>query len=182
MATACVLLANGFEEIEAITAIDVLRRSGIETTVIGVGTRAPVGSHDIGVAADVALDQLDDDASWDAIVLPGGLPGATNLRDDPRVQALVKRQHARGGLLAAICAGPIALASAGVLHGRRATSFPGARAQLGDVHYAEDPVVVDANVVTSRGPATAMAFALAIVERLRGAEVARDTGSKMLVR
>jgi protein deglycase len=182
MTTACVLLANGFEEIEAITVIDVLRRGGVDTTVVGVGTRAPVGSHAIGVAADRELGELADDASWDVIVLPGGLPGATNLRDDAAVQSLVKRQHARGAMLAAICAGPIALASAGVLGGRRVTSYPAARGELGDVAYLEDAVVVDGSLVTSRGPGTAMAFALALVERLRGPEVAQDLASRMLVR
>lgn len=181
MPTACVLLANGFEEIEAITAIDVLRRGGVETTVVGVGTRAPVGSHAIGVSTDVEIDEVGDDAAWDVIVLPGGLPGATNLRDDARVQSLVKRQHARGGSLAAICAGPIALASAGVLHGRRVTSYPAARQQLGDVQYVEDAVAIDGPLVTSRGPATAVAFALALVEHLRGPDVAREVGAKMLV-
>lgn len=129
MANACVLLANGFEEIEAITVIDVLRRGGIECAAIGVGTRTPKGSHDIPVSADVEIADVADDARGDVVVLPGGLPGATNLRDDARVQTLVqtlvRRQHERGGSLAAICAGPIALAKAGVLAGRRVTSYPG---------------------------------------------------------
>src|SRR6187397_3100577 len=99
MTTACVLLANGFEEIEAITVIDVLRRAAVECTVVGVGSRAPTGSHTITVTADVAIDELTPDASWDVVVLPGGMPGATNLRDDPRVQSLVRRQHERGAPL-----------------------------------------------------------------------------------
>jgi len=182
MATACVLLANGFEEIEAVTVIDVLRRGGVECTVVGVGTRAPTGSHAITVTADVAIDDLGEDATWDVVVLPGGMPGATNLRDDPRVQAIVRRQHERGAALAAICAAPIALAPAGVLAGRRVTSYPGFLPQLGDVEYVEDEVVTDGGLVTSRGAGTAMAFALALVERLRGREVARDVGARMLVR
>jgi 4-methyl-5(b-hydroxyethyl)-thiazole monophosphate biosynthesis len=182
MVTAGVLLANGFEEIEAVTVIDVLRRGGVECTVVGIGTRAPTGSHAITVTADVAIDDLAADASFDVIVLPGGMPGATNLRDDARVQALVRRQHDRGGSLAAICAGPIALAPAGVLAGRRVTSYPGFLSQLGDVEYVDDAVVTDGGLVTSRGVGTAMAFALALLERLRGAEIAHDVGSRMLVR
>jgi 4-methyl-5(b-hydroxyethyl)-thiazole monophosphate biosynthesis len=182
MASACVLLANGFEEIEAITVIDVLRRAGVDCTTIGVGTCTPKGSHDIPVGADVEIDDVADDAYWDVVVLPGGLPGATNLRDDARVQALVRRQHERGGSLAAICAGPIALAKAGVLAGRRVTSYPGFAPQLGEVEYLDEAVVTDGTIVTSRGPGTAMAFALALVERLRDPDVARDVGARMLVR
>jgi len=177
-----VLLADGFEEIEAITVVDVLRRAGVTCTVVGVGTTTPTGSHHIAVGADVELGALAEDAAWDVVVLPGGMPGALQLRDDARVQALVRRQHDRGGRLAAICAAPIALAKAGVLEGKRVTSYPGFAGQLGAVDYVEEPVVVDGNLVTSRGAGTAMAFALALVECLRGRETARDVGERMLAR
>jgi 4-methyl-5(b-hydroxyethyl)-thiazole monophosphate biosynthesis len=178
--TACVLLADGFEEIEAITVIDVLRRAEVDTTIIGVDTDHPRGSHGIRVEADQPLAAAAQ-RCFDLVVLPGGLPGATNLRDHPGVQQLVRAQHDREGLVAAICAAPIALASAGVLHGRKATSFPGFLAQLGDVEYLEDRVVQDGHVVTSRSAGTAMAFALALVARLRGPEIADQVGARMLL-
>jgi 4-methyl-5(b-hydroxyethyl)-thiazole monophosphate biosynthesis len=180
MASACVLLADGFEEIEAITVIDVLRRAGVECTTVGVGSATPTGSHAIAVRVDAEIGDVDDDARFDVVVLPGGLPGATHLRDDERVQALVRRQHARGGQLAAICAAPIALAKAGVLAGRRVTSYPGFQTQLGAVEYVDDAVVADGSIVTSRGPGTALRFALALVERLVGVDAAKDVGARML--
>lgn len=179
MASAAVLLATGFEEIEAITVIDVLRRAEVDTTIVGVGSRSITGAHGIAVLADRSIDELGDD-EFDVIVVPGGQPGANNLRDDPRVQALLTAQHARGGQLAAICAGPIALAKAGVLHRRAVTSYPGYATQLGDVDYREDDVVQDGELVTSRGPGTALVFALALVARLVGEDEAADLGARML--
>ncbi len=180
MAAVCVLLANGFEEIEAVTIIDVLRRAGIEASVLGVTDRSVRGSHGITVNADGLLAEGADQA-WDMVVLPGGMPGSANLRDDAAVQDLLKRQAERGGKLAAICAAPIALAAAGVLSGRRATSYPTFADQLGDADYEHTAVVVDGNVVTSRGPGTALPFALKLVAELQGAELAGQLGEQMLV-
>ncbi len=179
MATAAVLLATGFEEIEALTVVDVLRRAEVQTTMVGVGARAITGSHGITVQVDRTIDELDDDG-YDVVVLPGGMPGASNLRDDARVQALIVRQQGAGRQLAAICAGPIALAKAGVLSGRKVTSYPGFASQLGDVDYREDDVVQDDELVTSRGPGTALAFALTLVARLVGEDEAADLGARML--
>src|SRR5688572_22711611 len=181
MSRACVLLAPGFEEIEAVTIIDVLRRAGIETSVLGVGGKGPVrGSHDITVDADQALAEAERD-SWDIVILPGGLPGATNLRDDARVIALLRRQHESGKRLGAICAAPIALGAAGVLEGRKATSYPGFEKELRGATPSTDRVVKDGNVLTSRGPGTALEFALAIVADLEGKAAADKLRSGMLV-
>ncbi len=180
MATACVLLADGFEEIEAITVIDVLRRADVDTTIVGVDTERPCGSHGIRVEADAELAATAQ-REFDLVVLPGGMPGATNLRDHPDVQRLVRAQSERRADVAAICAAPIALASAGVLRGRRATSFPGFAPQLADVDYVEQRVVEDGHVITSRSAGTAMEFALALVARLRGREVADEIARRMLV-
>jgi 4-methyl-5(b-hydroxyethyl)-thiazole monophosphate biosynthesis len=182
MPTACVLLVDGFEEIEAITVIDVLRRADVETTIVivGVDTCRPRGSHGIRVEADEPLVAAAR-RRFDLVVLPGGMPGATNLRDHEGVQQLVRAQSDRGGHVAAICAAPIALASAGVLAGRKATSFPGFAPQLPGVEYLEQRVVHDGHVTTSRSAGTAMEFALALVERLRGPEVAAQVGERMLV-
>jgi len=183
MANACVLLTDGFEEIEAVTVIDVFRRAGIETTVIGVGSLQPRGAHGLTVLADEALEAAKDKV-WDLVVLPGGMPGATHLRDHAGVRALVQRQHARrgeGAKLAAICAAPIALEAAGILAGRRVTSYPGFREQVPSAEYHEDRVVVDGELTTSRGPGTALAFALSLVEQLAGPKQAASLKSGMLV-
>ncbi len=179
MVAVCVLLADGFEELEAVTIIDVLRRAGVETSVLGVTTRAVRGSHGITVTADGLLAQGADQA-WDMVVLPGGMPGSANLRDDAGVQALLKRQAQRGGKLAAICAAPIALAAAGLLDGRRATSYPTFADQLGSADYRETEVVVDGDLITSRGPGTALAFALRLVTELQGSQLAGELGQQML--
>ncbi len=165
MPRVCVPLADGFEEIEAITIVDVLRRAEVETVMAGLATRDVKGAHGIVVRADRLLAEVEGE-TWDAVVLPGGLPGATNLRDDPRVQRLVMNQDEAGALLGAICAAPIALSKAGALRGRAATSFPGFEEQLECATYRREPVVADGHVVTSRGPGTALAFALELVRRL----------------
>ncbi|MGQ9590530.1 MAG: DJ-1 family glyoxalase III [Planctomycetota bacterium] len=185
MAKACVLLAEGFEEIEAVTIVDVLRRAGAEVVALAVEGRSPdslavTGSHGIRVVADAALAERSEEA-WDAVILPGGMPGSTNLRDSPAVQALVKKQHARGGKLAAICAAPIALAAAGVLDGKKATSYPGLETQLRGATYLTNPIVRDGQIVTSRGPGTALAFALELASELQGRQVADGLRAAMLV-
>jgi 4-methyl-5(b-hydroxyethyl)-thiazole monophosphate biosynthesis len=180
MPTVCVLLAEGFEEIEAVTIIDVLRRADIDVATVGVSGIEVTGSHGITIHADRTLSADSDDA-WDLVVLPGGMPGASNLRDDARVQALLHAQHDCGGRVAAICAAPIALAKAGLLEGRTATSYPSFANQLGGVRYSEDSVVVDERITTSRGPATAMRFALELVAQLCGARRAEQLASAMLV-
>ena len=162
-------LADGCEEIEAVTIVDVLRRAGIEVVVAGVGATAVTGAHGLKLTADVTLDTaLQTD--FEMVVLPGGEPGATTLRDDARVQALLKRHAASGKHVAAICAAPKALAAAGLLDGRKATSYPGyldVQPAPGMTFLAQ-PVVVDGKLTTSRGPGTAMDFALMLVEQLLG--------------
>jgi len=166
MTKAIVPLANGFEEIEAVTIIDVLRRAGVDVTVAGVSELDVVGAHGIRIQADLHLADAARD-TYDAVVLPGGLPGATNLRDDPRVLAAVREVVDQGGTAAAICAAPIVLEAAGLLRGRRVTCYPGFGVDLRSAaDVVEDRVVEDGQIVTSRGPGTAMDFALALVARL----------------
>ncbi|MEC8935569.1 MAG: DJ-1 family glyoxalase III, partial [Planctomycetota bacterium] len=148
-----VLLAAGFEEIEAVTIIDVLRRAELDVIILGVDGDAISGAHGLQVAADQSLADTQEE-DWDAIVLPGGLPGATNLRDNPEVIELIRSTHSRGGLLAAICAAPIVLGRAGVLRERRATCYPGFEEGLDGAKCSEERVVVDGNITTSRGPGT----------------------------
>ncbi len=175
-----ILFASGFEEIEAITIVDVLRRAEIDVTTVGVGSTNVTGSHAIAITTDVELADARR-RDWDMVVLPGGLPGATNLRDNPEVQSLLREQNEKGHRIGAICAAPIALGKAGILAGKRATSYPGFEKELTGARYCEDRVVRDGNVITSRGPGTAMEFALAIVADLRGGEVSDSLRKGMLV-
>lgn len=163
------------------TVIDVLRRAEIPVWVASEGTGPVEGSHGISVHASVALaDVKADDLA--AIVLPGGLPGAQHLADHETVKALVRAVATHGGITAAICAGPMALAAAGVHAGRRMTSYPGFDRYLTGAEYLEDRVVVDGRLVTSRGPGTALEFALTLVSLLRGNDVEKQLEQRMLVR
>ena len=130
--------------------------------------------------ADRAREVLEADP-WDMVVLPGGMPGATHLRDDPIVRALIREQSQRGGKLAAICAAPIALGATGILKGRRATCYPGFEAELAGADCREERVVCDGPITTSRGPGTALEFALRLVADLQGEETAASLAEKMLV-
>ncbi|MBX3467316.1 MAG: DJ-1/PfpI family protein [Planctomycetes bacterium] len=181
MPRAVVVLAEGFEEIEAITPIDVLRRAGVEVIAAGVAGRRVVGSHGIAVEADATLDEVPDDV--DLVVLPGGMPGAENLGKSPGVRALVERLHAAGRRVAAICAAPaVALAGTSVLRGRRATCYPSFEERLGpEVTRSQERVVVDGPLVTSRGPGTALEFSLALVEQLVSPAEAERLRKGMLV-
>lgn len=178
MAKALLLLAEGFEEIEAVTIIDVLRRAAIDVTVAALVSSPVRGAHGIVVTADTTL-ALADTESFDALVLPGGMPGSKHLREDARVLELVQRFVRANKLTAAICAAPTALEAAGVLSGRRATSYPGNA--LPSAKYQEDSVVEDGPLLTSRGVGTALEFALALVTRLAGPASAADQRSRLLM-
>ena len=167
---AIIVLANGFEEIEAVTVIDILRRAGIDTIVAGLGNIKIKGSRGLNVIADKKLDEAGSD--FDACIFPGGMPGATNLAASDKVKDLIQKMNSQGKLIAAICASPaILLAPTGILKNKSATCYPGMQDSFEkDTKFKEDSVVVDDNLITSRGPATALAFSLAIVEKLAGKE------------
>ena len=179
-ATVVVPLLPGFEEIEAVTIIDVLRRAELRVLVASTATGPVRGSHDIEVAADAALASIAADAV-DMIALPGGMPGAAALARDPEVQRLIRELAAAGKYTCAICAAPIALAAAGVHRGKRVTCYPGFEPQLEGGTLVEDRVVVDGTLVTSRGPGTALEFALALVGILRGATAQAELAKRMIV-
>jgi 4-methyl-5(b-hydroxyethyl)-thiazole monophosphate biosynthesis len=176
----CVPLADGFEEIEAVTMMDVFRRAGFSVMSCGVSGTKIRGSHDITVDADITLDAALEKA-WDLVVLPGGMPGATNLRDDARIGQLLEKVSASGGYVGAICAAPIALAHFGFLAGKKATSYPSFAGQMPGAEYREERVVFDGTILTSRGPGTAMEFALAITELLAGRARADELRKQMLI-
>jgi len=171
VARVLVPLATGFEEIEAVTVIDILRRAGIDVVVASLEPGPVQGSHGITIAADQDLSAVMDQ-HFDMVALPGGMPGAANLQRDSRITSLLQSTAGHGGVIAAICAAPMVLAAAGLLQGYRATSYPGfldSAAAQGTV-ISNEAVVSDGNRVTSRGPGTAMDFALALVENLLGSK------------
>jgi 4-methyl-5(b-hydroxyethyl)-thiazole monophosphate biosynthesis len=176
-----VLLAQGCEELEAVTVIDLLRRAEFEVVSAGLAPGPVTGSRGTVLVPDSTLEaELDRD--YDLIVLPGGLPGAQHLEGDPRVIALLRRHHAAGRYAAAICAAPKVLAVAGLLDGKRATAYPGtlSAAEFPRVTLLDQPVQVDGRVVTSRGPGTAMDFALSLIELLADPERRQAVESKLL--
>lgn len=175
-------LAQGCEELEAVTIIDLLRRAQIEVVSAGLAPGPVTGSRGTVLVPDTTLaDALTQE--FDMLVLPGGQPGATNLERDARVIALLQRMAAAGKYTAAICAAPQVLAVAGLLDDRRATSYPGAvdAGQFPRIHLVTEDVVRDGTVLTSRGPGTAMDFALALIDVLAGRSV-RDRVEAGLVR
>ena len=175
-------LAEGFEEIEATTIIDVLRRAGLEVITASLADTCVKGAHGICICADVTLDDALAGAAFDAVVLPGGMPGAEHLRDDARLRATLIDVVAGGGTAAAICAAPIALEAAGLLADRRATCYPGFDEQLTSAaECATERVVTDGPIVTSRGPGTALEFATALVERFVNKETADGLREGMLL-
>lgn len=169
MPSVLIPLADGFEELEAVAIIDVLRRAGIEVTVAGLKDGPLTGSRGTRIVPDITLDAVMD-RDFDMIVLPGGMPGVKHLKEDARVLALLERFRRQDRYTAAICAAPSILAGIGMLAGKRVTSHPKFKDQveLPGVTYREDSVVVDGKLVTSRGAGTALLFALELVETLLG--------------
>ena len=169
MAKVLVPLAQGCEELEAVTIIDVLRRAGIQVVSAGLDDRPVTASRGTVLIPDTTLDRALHD-EYDMVVLPGGQPGADNLDKDTRLKPLLQKMAAAQKFIAAICAAPKVLANAGLLNGKRATAFPGTleKLQLQNVTLDSAPVVRDGLVITSRGPGTAMDFALELVELLAG--------------
>ena len=177
---ACVLvpLAQGCEELEAVTVVDLLRRAGIEVVTAGLDEQPVRASRGVVLVADMALDEaLQRD--YDMVVLPGGLPGADHLKNDARIIRMLVQMSAAGKYTAAICAAPAVLAKAGLLEGKRATSFPGSlnADSVPGLEYVEQPVVADGKVITSRGPGTAMDFALELIAALSGKQVRDEVES-----
>ncbi len=181
MTTAVILLANGFETIEALTPADVLRRCGVNVVLLGVGGKSRKSAQGIEIQTDCEIENWQGEA--DLVVLPGGMaPGASALAKDEATKALVQKTLDAGGRVGAICAAPACvLAPMGVLDGRKATCYPGMESRFSPAtNYIAEPVVEDGPVITSQGPATSLAFAVKLAERLAGAEKAKTVAKGML--
>jgi 4-methyl-5(b-hydroxyethyl)-thiazole monophosphate biosynthesis len=181
VARALVFLAKGFEEIEASTIVDILRRSGVEVTVAGLTPDLVEGAHGMKFVPNKSIEEVAV-KDFDAVVCPGGAPGYKHLRKNRRVIAMIKEAFDSNKLVAAVCASPAVLSDAGVLKGKACTIYPGMEGELekGGGKPRKDIVVVDGNVITSRGPATALPFALKLAEKLAGKEVAENIKKKTL--
>ena len=179
--TALVILAEGFEEVEGIAPIDALRRAGVRVTIAGLMDRQVKGSRHIGIQTDILLKDFAE--MPDAVILPGGAQGSTNLARSGEVANLVKKMNAAGKIVAAICAAPaVVLAPLGILDGKKATCFPGCESDFsGKTVYSRDRVVVDGNIITSQGPGTALEFAIEIIKQLVDKKTADNIRDKMLV-
>ena len=171
MATVLVPLAQGCEELEAVTIIDLLRRAEINVITASLDGDTITASRGVKLIADASLDEVIN-REFDMIVLPGGLPGANYLDEDERIHGMLKTMSREGKYTAAICAAPKVLANAGLLQGKNATSYPGFidKMDLPQTRVLDETVVIDDKVITSRGPGTAMDFALTLIEKLSGKE------------
>ena len=182
MKKTAIVFANGYEEVEALTVVDLLRRAKIGCEILSVADSGQVtGSHGISIGADRNFSGTDF-SQYDGVILPGGMPGTTNLAADERVLALLRSFAAAGKLTAAICAAPTVLAKAGLLDGKKAVCYPGMEEQLTGAKVSFDPVAVDGTVITSRGLGTAIPFALSIVQYFEGRERAEALASSVVYR
>ena len=176
------LLADGFEEIEALTPVDVLRRGGVDVKTFSITEELCVcGAHDILVDADDTILNIDY-SCVDAVILPGGLKGTENLESNKDTEYLLEHMFENKKLVCAICAAPRVLGKYGYLDGFKATSYPGFEECMGDVSYSEEGVVKDRNVITSRGMGTAMDFALAILEHIKDRSTAERVAKAIMYR
>lgn len=171
-----VFIAEGFEELEALTPVDVLRRAGVAVTTVGVGSEYVTGAHQISVKCDMSDKDFSYDSDLDAVILPGGMPGTTNLSESQIVRNAVVNAFNDGKLVAAICAAPSVLGRCGVLEGKKATCYPGFENKLKGAEFISLPTVCDGNVITAWGAGAAFDFSLDILEYLTGDS---DAGRKM---
>ena len=173
-------LAEGFEEIEALTVVDLLRRAEIDVQMVSVGeSKMVTGAHGITVQADILQEEADYSVS-EMLVLPGGMPGTTNLMQNETLGREIQNYVQIGRWVAAICAAPMVLADCGILEGLDATIYPGMEEQLRGANPTGENVTISGNIITGKGPALAMEFALALVEVLKGAEVRRQVAEGLL--
>ena len=177
-----VLLGTGFEEIEALTPVDLLRRAGVQVKTVGLNGKIVSGSHAIGVEADMTIGELNV-ADAEMIVLPGGLGGVASIRGCEKALEAVRAVYEMGKYVAAICAGPTVLADLGLLTGVRATCYPGQIPNMRDAAVVENAAcVTDGKIITGTSAGTATPFALALIEALKGSEEAKRIADQIVIR
>lgn len=174
-----VFLADGFEEIEALTPIDVLRRVGIDVCSVGITGKTVTGSHKISVEADILSDDFNE-KDVEAIILPGGLPGTLNLDNSAFVREQVQKAYENSRLVCAICAAPMIFGKMGILKNKKATCYPGIEKHFIDATYEKESVVKHENVITSNGMGSALKFAFEIVKTLKGEKIAEKVKEEIL--
>lgn len=176
----CVFLADGFEEIEGLTVVDLLRRAGVQVTTVSItGAYTIHGAHGIDVQADKIFEEMNYEGQ-DMLVLPGGMPGTLNLGAHKGLEVWLKQFYQEKKYIAAICAAPSVFGKYGFLNGRKATSYPGFEDELIGAEYVKDAVAVSDFVITSRGMGTAIPFSLVLIEALIGKEKAEEIGKSII--
>jgi 4-methyl-5(b-hydroxyethyl)-thiazole monophosphate biosynthesis len=177
---AAIFLATGFEEMEAVATADVLRRAGVKIDMVSITEDVCVeGAHGISVWVDLVFEEFSPER-YDILILPGGMPGTSNLDASPAIKDILRTHSEQGKPLAAICAAPSVLGGMGLLEGRKATCYPGYEDKLKGATVTTDAVVVDGNIITGRGPGKAVDFGLAIVERFFGKDKAKEVAEGLL--
>lgn len=174
-----IFLAEGFEEIEAVTTLDILRRAGIDARTVGLGTRYILGAHNISIECNMCAHNVKINDELEGIILPGGMPGTTNLKDSPVVDKYLNYANENGLLIAAICAAPSVLGAKGLLKGKQAVCYPGFENELVGADVKNQPVCVDGNVITGKGSGVTIDFALEIVKYLVDEKTAFDVKESM---
>ena len=180
MKQAVMLLAEGFEEVEALMTADLLMRGGVDVKLVSVsGEKQVSGSHQIAVGVNLTMDEIRA-SEPDAVILPGGMPGTLNLGKSEAVTGFLRQMNEAGKIVAAICAAPSVLGACGVLRGRKATCYPGFEDKLTGAHFVDEMAVVDGNIVTSRGLGTSMEFGFALIEQLVSREKADEVRKQIV--
>ncbi|MCQ2959742.1 MAG: DJ-1/PfpI family protein [Bacteroidales bacterium] len=175
-----IFLADGFEEMEALVPFDVLKRAGFEVETVSITNNLNViATHDLRVSCDTTIDKIDIESA-ELLILPGGMPGASNLASSNTLAEMLKKHNEKGKWLAAICAAPYVLGELGILQGKKATCFPGYEKHLIGAEHLNQSVVVSQNVITGNGAGAAVTFAFSIVEQLRSKRVADFLAEKMM--
>lgn len=175
-----IFLAEGFEEVEALLLVDIIRRAGLEIKIVSVtGERLVKSSHDVTVLADTLIEEENLEGSQ-MLILPGGMPGSTNLSKSASLCEAIKSHYDKGGLLSAICAGPMVFGKLGLLKGKSVTCYPGFEVHLEGACYTGKLIEEDGNIITGKGPAAAFPLGLAIVERVGGKDLADKVKEGML--
>ena len=174
-----VLLADGFEEIEALTPVDMLRRAGLEVLTVGISSKIAVGAHGISVICDKLPEKIDLE-KISTVILPGGMPGSLNLDASPFTDKILESVNARGGRIAAICAAPLVLGRRGLLRGKRATCYPGFESELAGATVTDESVVTDGNITTARGMGVALEFSKELISLLVAKEKAEELSSAIM--